>query len=136
MDRLPPQPLLDGAVDDALQPAAMNRKLRDVVAGIDAAGLAPDFLTVAIEVVKHVSADRDIVELLQEAEAGEFADRMRQRIDADAELADRIRLFEQFAADAARPLHLRGGKAAVTASDDNRLHLPQLHKRPGKVVNL
>src|SRR5438105_6618775 len=136
VDRLPPQPLLDGAVDHALQPAAMNRELWDVVAGIDAAGLAPDFLTVAVEVVKHVGADRDIVEPLQQAEAGELADRMRQRIDADAEFADGIGLFEQLAADAARPQHQRGGKAADTATDDNRLHRPQLHERHATVVKL
>ena len=39
VDGIPSQPLLDGAVDHALQPAAMNRELRHVVAGIDAARL-------------------------------------------------------------------------------------------------
>jgi len=91
VDRILAQPLLDGAVDHALQPAAMDRELRHVVAGIDAAHVAPDFLAVAIEVIKHVGADRDVIELLQEAEAGELADRMWQRIDTDAELPDRIR---------------------------------------------
>ena len=83
---------------------------------------APDFLAVAIEIVKHVGADRDVVELLQQAEAREFADRMRQRVDADAEFADGVRLLEQFAADAAGPQHQRGGEAPDTAPDDNRLH--------------
>src|SRR6202162_3540356 len=92
------------------------------MAGIDAAGFAPDFLAMAIEVIKLVGADRDVVELLQQAEAGEFADRMRQRIDADAEFADGVRLLEQFAADAAGPQHQRRGQAADTAADDNRLH--------------
>src|ERR1700688_2973484 len=94
------------------------------MAGIDAAGFAPDFLAMAIEVIKLVGADRDVVELLQQAEAGEFADRMRQRIDADAEFADGVRLLEQFAADAAGPQHERRGKAPDTAADDNRLHRP------------
>src|ERR1700687_2963709 len=58
------QPLLDGAVDHALQPAAMDRELRHVVAGIDTAGFAPDFLAVAVEIIKLVGADRDVVELL------------------------------------------------------------------------
>ena len=114
----------------------MNRELRDIVAGIDAAGLAPDFLTVAVEVVKHIGADRDIIEPLQQPEASELADRMRQRVDADAELADRVRLFEQLAADAARPQHQRGSEAADTAPDDNRLHRPQLHERHAMAVKL
>jgi len=83
------------------------------MAGIDAAGFAPDFLAVAIEIIKLVGADRDVVELLQQAEAGEFADRMRQRIDADAELADGVRLLRQFAADAAA----RSISAVVRAPD-------------------
>src|SRR6266851_117738 len=121
---IPPQPLLDGAVDHALQPAAMNRELRHVMTGIDAAGLAPDFLAVAIEVVKHIGADRYVVEPLQQTEAGEFADRMRQRIDADAEFADGIGLLEQFATNAAGAQPQRSGKASDTAPDDNRLHRP------------
>src|SRR4030088_2130887 len=100
----------------------MYREVRRVVAGIDAAGFAPDFLAMAIEVIKHVGADRDVVELLQQAEAGDFADRMRQGVDADAEFADGVRLFEQFAANAAGPQHQRRGEAANTAPDDNRLH--------------
>ena len=136
VDRVMPQPRFHGAVDHALQPAAVDRELRHVVAGIDAARLAPDFLTMTIEIIEHVGADRDVVELLQQAEPGEFADRMRQRIDADAKFADGVRLFEQFAADAAGPQHQRGGEAPDTASDDNRLHrrystqYPKRHARP------
>src|ERR1700693_1668057 len=114
-----PQPLLDGVVDYALQPAAMDRELRHVVAGLDAADVAPDFLAMTVEIIEHIGADRDVVELLQQAEAREFADRMRQRIDADAEFADRIRLLEQFATDAAGTQHQRRGQAADTAADDN-----------------
>src|SRR4029079_514715 len=97
VDRLPPYPLLHGAVDDALQPAAMDRKLRHIVTGIDATRFAPDLLAMTIEIIKLVSANCDVVELLQQAEAGEFADRMRQGIDADPEFADGFRLFEEFA---------------------------------------
>ena len=59
------EPLLDGAMDDTLEAASVDRELRHVVAGVDAAGLAPDFLAVTVEVVQHVGADRDVVELLQ-----------------------------------------------------------------------
>ena len=138
MDRVLAQPLLDGAMDHALQPAAMDRELRHVMAGIDAARIAPDFLAVAIEIIQHVGADRDVVELLQQPETGEFADRMRQRVDADAEFADGVGLLEQFAADAAGPQHQRRGQAADTAADDNRLHRPNstqpLHNEPSSVA--
>src|SRR6478609_8256014 len=94
------------------------------MAGIDAAGFAPDFLAVPIEIIEHVGADRDVVKLLQQPEAGKFADRMRQRVDAYAELADGIRLLEQLTADAAGAQHQRSGKAPDTSPDDNRLHRP------------
>jgi hypothetical protein len=49
---------------------------------------------------------------------------MRQRVDADAELADRIGLFEQLTTNAAGAKHQRSGKAPDTAADDNRFHRP------------
>src|SRR5271155_923808 len=73
--------LFDRLENDVLQSPAVDRKLRHIVAGIDAANVAPDFLAMAVEIIKHVGADRDVVELLQETEPGEFADRMRQRVD-------------------------------------------------------
>jgi hypothetical protein len=108
------------------------------MAGVDAAGFAPDFLTMAVEIIKLVGSDRDVIERLQQAESGEFADRMRQRVDADAELADAIGLLEQLATDAAGPQHQRGGKAANTAADDNCLHRPTplIPKRYAKAPNL
>src|SRR6202012_4711297 len=123
-DRLRSKPLLDGAVDYALQPAAMDRELRNIMAGIEAARIAPDFLAVTGEVMQHVGADRDVVEFLQQPEAGEFADRMRQRVDADAELADGVGLLEQFAADAGRPQHQGHGQPPNPPADENGFHRP------------
>src|SRR5262249_28341359 len=91
---LRPEPLFDRAVDDALQATAMNRELRHVVTRIDAARFAPDFLTVTIEIVELVGADRDVVELRQETERGKLAHGMRQCVDADAKLANGIGLFK------------------------------------------
>jgi hypothetical protein len=90
VDGVRSEPLLDGTMDDALEATAVDRELRHVVTGIDAAGFTPDFLTVAIKIVELIGADRDVVELLEQAEAGELAHGVRQRIDADAELADGI----------------------------------------------
>ena len=44
----------------------------------------------AIEIKQFVGADSDVIERLQQAKAGELADRMRQSVDADAEFADRV----------------------------------------------
>src|SRR3984885_14870345 len=113
------EPFLDRPENDVLQAPAVNRELRHVMAGVDAANVAPDFLTMAVEIIKHVGADRDVIELLQKNEACEFANRMRQGVDADAELADGFGLFEQFAADAACPQHQGRGQTANAATNDN-----------------
>ncbi len=56
------QPGDDGVVDDLLQPAAMNRELGKVKAGVRAAQFAPDFLAEAAQVVQFLGADADSVE--------------------------------------------------------------------------
>jgi len=80
----------------------MDRELWDVVAGIDSARLAPNFLAQPVGVEQLVSSDGDRVEAIEQAELGEFLDRVRQGVDAHAELAHCVRLLEDFAVDAAR----------------------------------
>src|SRR5271166_1067344 len=109
-------------MDDALQMPAMNRELRHVIAGIRSARLAPDLLTEAVGVEELECADRDLVEPIEETEFSQFLDRVRQRIDADAELADRFRLLEHLAIEAASMQHERGREAADAATDNDRLH--------------
>ena len=46
-------------------------------------------------------ADADLVEPRQQAELGQLLDRVRQRIDADAELADGVGLLENLAVEPA-----------------------------------
>ena len=58
VDRLRPEPFLDGAMDHALQAAAMNGELRHVVAGVEAPRLAPDFLAEAVEIIQLIGANR------------------------------------------------------------------------------
>ena len=96
-------------IDHALQPAAMDRELRHVEAGVGAAQLAPDLLAEAVDVEQLVGADRDRVEPLQQAELLQLLDGVRQRVDADAELADAVGLLVDLAVDAARMQHQRGG---------------------------
>ena len=113
----------------------MDRELRHVVTGIEAARLAPDFLAVTVEIIQLVGANSGGVEPVQQAKAGQLADRMRQGVDADAEFADGIGLFEQFAVDTAGPQHQRGGEAPDAASDDDRLH-PRYSNSTGSLFHL
>ena len=99
------EPRAHRLMDHALQPAAMDRELRHVVAGVDAARLAPDLLAEAVGVDQLVGADRDGVEPLHQAELLQFLDGVRQRVDADAKLADALGLLEQLAIDAAGMQH-------------------------------
>jgi hypothetical protein len=66
MDGILAETLLDRIVDHALQPTAMDRKLRHVVAGMDAAHFAPDLMAVTVEIVQLVRTDRDGVELIEQ----------------------------------------------------------------------
>src|SRR5262249_45096623 len=130
-DRVRAEALDHGLMDHALQAAAMDRKLRHLVAGIEAALLVPDLLAVAREIEQLEGADGGGIELVQKAEAGKLADGMRQGVDADAELADRVGLLVQFAIDAARAQPQGRGEAAYSATDNDRLHRPLLRTKPG-----
>src|SRR6185437_6135307 len=107
-----------------LQPAAMDGKLRHLMAGIEAALLMPDLLAMPRQIEQLIGANRDLVEPIQKANACQLTDRVRQRIDANTELADGIRLLKQLAIDATRPQHERCGEATDTAADADRFHGP------------
>src|ERR1700746_2630710 len=112
-------------MDDTLKAASMDRKLRHVVAGIQPPFFVPDLLAMTGEIKQLMGADGSLVEPVQQADGGQFANRMRQGVDADTELADGIRLFVKLALDPPGPQHERGGETADTAADDNRLHGPK-----------
>src|SRR5271155_4004264 len=122
MDARLAEPRADRLIDHALQTAAMDGKLRYVVAGIEPARFAPDLLAEAVGVKQLIGAAAARIEPFQEPERGKLLDRVRQRVDADAELAYLIGLLEDFAVDAARVQHQRGGKTADAAADDDDLH--------------
>jgi hypothetical protein len=84
-------------MDHAVQPSTVDRKLRHVIARSNTAGLTPYFLTKTISVNQFIGADGDRVQSLQQPKLSQFANRMRQRIDADPKLADRLRLLIYFA---------------------------------------
>ena len=89
-DRPLAQPFDHRLMNHALQAAAVDGELRHVVAGIEPALFVPDLLAVPRQIKKFGGADGDGIEPVEQADAGEFADRMRQRVDADAELANGV----------------------------------------------
>src|SRR5712675_3379548 len=78
-----PQPFGRGVEQDLLQRAAVDRKLRPFVTGLDAAGLAPDRLAVLGEIRELLGAYASRVERVMQAELDQFAHRVRQHVDAD-----------------------------------------------------
>ena len=126
------QPLARRLVQHAVQPAAVDRELRHREAGIQAARLAPHDLAEAVGVEQLPGADGDGVQPVEQAEPGKLLDRMRQGVDADADLPRLGRLLEHGAADAARLQHQRRGQPADAATDDDRLHRspPSMSWRP------
>ena len=112
----------DRLVNDRLQPTAMDRKLRHLIAGVGAAQLAPDLLPEAVGIEQLVGSDSRRIEAIEQPELGQFLDGMGQRIDADAELANSVRLLINLAVDAAGMQHERGRETADAAADDDDLH--------------
>src|SRR5262249_21207827 len=62
------------------------------------------------------------IEAIEQPELGQFLDGMGQRIDADAELANSVRLLINLAVDAAGMQHERGRETTDAAADDDDLH--------------
>ena len=122
--------------DHRLQPAAVDGELRDVIACVGPAQLAPDLLPEPVGVEQLVGSDAHGVEPLEQPELRQLLDRMRQGIDADAELADGVRLFVDFAVDTARMQHQRGGQAANAAPDDDDFHgsTRKKHAHPSPIM--
>jgi hypothetical protein len=116
------EPRAHRLMDHALQAPAMHRELRHVIAGVQPARLAPDLLAEAVGVDQLEGADRDRVEPLHQAELLQLLDRVRQRVDADAELADAFGLLEQLTVDAAGVQHQGCRQPSDPPADDDDLH--------------
>ena len=82
------QPRQRRLIQDQVQPAAMDADFRIFVAGEFAARLLVDELAEAVEEAAFEVLDAGLEQLVAEAERGEFAHRMRQQRDADAELLE------------------------------------------------
>ncbi len=104
-----------------LQLAAVDRELRVVVAGADAARLRPDALSVPVVVRELGGLDRGRGERVLQPEAGQHPDGVGQQVDADAERPDLARRLDDRRVDAARVQGERGGQPADPAAGDQDL---------------
>src|SRR6516225_4073117 len=109
-------------MNDPLQAPAVDGELRIFIAGVRAARLAPDLLPEAVGVDELEGADGHRIKPLEQPKLRQLLDGMRERVDADAELADGLRLLVHVAVDTARMQHQGGGQAADAAADDNAFH--------------
>ena len=116
------QPLAGGTVEQALQPAAVDRELRPVVAGLETARLAPDPLPEAVAVDQLPGPHAGGVELRQQAQRRQLLDRVRQEVDADPEFAHLRRLLEDLDLDAPLGQAERCGQPADPAAVHQRAH--------------
>jgi len=96
--------------------------LRHLVAGVGAAQLAPDLLPEAVGVEQLVGSDAGRIEAIEQPELCQFLDGVRQRVDADPEFADGIRLLVDVAVDPAGVQHEGGREPTNAATDHNNLH--------------
>src|SRR5262245_31031983 len=83
----------------ALQLAAVNGKLRVVIARVKTSGLAPENLAESIGIDQLMGANRHTVELGKEAEFCQFFNRVREYVNADAEFSNAARLLKYLALD-------------------------------------
>ena len=117
-DRLRAPPLDHRVLENALQRAAVDRELRHLIPRVEPSQLAPDLLPEAVHVDQLVGAQSDRVQPLEQAELGELADRVRQRVDPDAEFADLRRLLEHAALDPTA-IERQGGCESSDSPTDN-----------------
>src|SRR5260370_27333716 len=95
----------DCLVNDRLQPAAMDRELRHLVAGVGPAQLAPDLLPEAVGIEQLVGSDSHRVEAIEQSQLRPLLYCVRQPADADPEHADSVRLLVDVAVDPAGMQH-------------------------------
>src|SRR5262245_61848270 len=130
MDARLPKTGADCLVDDGLQAAAMDRELRHLVARVGSAQIAPDLLPEPVGVEQLVGSDPHRIEAIEQSKLRQFFDGVRQRVDADPELSDGIRLLVNVAVDPAGMQHEGGREPTDAAADHDNLHR-QLTKPTG-----
>ncbi|MNC91593.1 hypothetical protein D3C83_78850 [compost metagenome] len=99
----------------------MDRELRPVVAGEAPARFLEDELPVAVVEAQFLRLDGERGELFLQAELGELAHAVRQKVDAHAQRPDLRRGLENLAADARLVQRQREREPADAAADDQHL---------------
>ena len=117
-----PEPGPHRGEQDHLQLAAVNGVLRPAVADVPAAGEAPDPVAVPVEVHHFRGGDSGRLELLAEAELGQFADRVRHQVDAHAERPQRSRRVDYGRVDPGGVQRQRRREPADTRPRDDHAH--------------
>jgi hypothetical protein len=113
------QPLDHRVAQHALEDAAVDGELGHGMSGVQPAQLAPHLLAEAVHVDELVGAHRHRVQPIEQVQSLELADRVRQRVDAHAELADAGRLLEHPALKAAAVERQGRRQASDPAADDD-----------------
>ena len=121
-------PSTDRVEQDHLQLAAMNRVLWILVAGRQPARIDEDFLAEAVHEHQLFGVDRNARKRIAEAKPGQYADRMRQQIDADTESANRFDLLVHGYVEPATMQTEGGSEAADTGARDDDVHATILNK--------
>lgn len=102
-------------------------ELRPFIAGLDAAGLAPDRLAVLGKIRELAGAHGGGVKLVEQAKLDQLAHGMRQNIDADAKRLQRRDALEDFGGNAdLMQAECQRQSADAAAGDKNGHDAPSL----------
>jgi len=111
----------EGIEQHHLQIPAMNRELRNIVAGVAAGGLAVDVLAVAVVEAELAGDDGDARQRIFQSEPAQLPRGVGQDIDADT---DRLQLgcgFEDAAGNPRAMQHQAEGQPADAGADDHNV---------------
>src|SRR5262249_57083704 len=102
--------------------AAMDAELRHIVSGVGAAQFVPHDLTETIAVDQFADLDTSPLQRGKQAKSRQNSGGMRLHVDADAELADLVCLFEYLGIDAGLTESQRCGQTANAATNNQDPH--------------
>ena len=121
-DRIGPEPFTDEVEQRQLEASAVNRDLRDGVAGVKATWLTPDALTVPVEEAELARAHTEVRDPLERAQRIELRHRMREHVDADAERLDVPHRLVHLHVDPTLMEHERRRQPADAPADNDDSH--------------
>ena len=108
-----------GVTQDALQLAAVDRKLRHTETCVHSPRLMPDTGSESVQINEFPGAHTGSVQRVHQPQRGQHLNRMREGIDTHTEFADLRRLLEDHRLHTRRMQGERGGQTGDAASDDD-----------------